>query len=86
MRTAGKFQHYLYRKPSDTKKLALKSAVIIVTGNEPFENISDEELENLKFLNDCGLHTYITLSDSTYRSFVQKGFRPRIPSFRLTSL
>lgn len=57
------------------KKLALKSAVIIVTGNEPFENISDEELENLKFLNDCGLHTYITLSDSTYRSFVQKGFR-----------
>lgn len=57
------------------KKLTLKSAVIIVTGNEPLENISDEEIDNLRFLNDCGLHTYITLSDSTYRSFVQKGFR-----------
>lgn len=56
-------------------KLMLKSAMIIVTGSEPLNNMSDEELDNLRFLNDCGLHTYITLSDSGYRSFAEKGFR-----------
>lgn len=56
-------------------KAALKSAVIIVTGGKALENIPSEEADNLKFLNDCGLYTYITLSDDVYRSFVQKGFR-----------
>ncbi len=57
------------------RKLMLKSAIIIVTGDTPFEGISEESIENLRFLNDCGLHTYVTLSDAAYKEFEEKGFR-----------
>lgn len=57
------------------RKLMLKSAVVIVTGDTPFEGVAEENIENLKFLNDCGLHTYITLSDTSYKEFEEKGFR-----------
>ncbi|MBQ3565855.1 MAG: hypothetical protein IJA12_01630 [Oscillospiraceae bacterium] len=57
------------------RKLMLKSAIVLITGEKPFEDINADELQNLKFLNDCGLHTYITLTDTTQKEFVAKGFR-----------
>ena len=33
------------------------------------------ELANLKFLNDCGLHSYVTLNDKVFKEFIEKGFR-----------
>ena len=57
------------------RKLMLKSAVVIVTGSNPFEETSGDELSNLKFLNDCGLHTYVTLNDEACKEFESKGFR-----------
>lgn len=57
------------------RKLMLKSAIVIVTGEKPFDESSAEEIENLKFLNDCGLHNYVTLNDSAYKEFIDKGFR-----------
>ncbi len=57
------------------RKLMLKSAIIIVTSDKPFEETTFEEVSNLKFLNDCGLHTYITLSETAKNEFIKKGFR-----------
>lgn len=57
------------------KNLILKSAVVIITGTAPLEGISEEEIENLRFLNDCGLHTYTALSESVYMELIKKGFR-----------
>lgn len=57
------------------RKLMLKSAIVLITGEKPFEDINAEELQNLKFLNDCGLHSYITLTETTQKEFVAKGFR-----------
>ncbi len=57
------------------RKLMLRSAVVVVTGDAPFEEITADELANLKFLNDCGLHTYVTLNENAFRDFIEKGFR-----------
>ncbi|MGN0613268.1 MAG: hypothetical protein ACI4JB_05145 [Porcipelethomonas sp.] len=57
------------------RKLMLKSAVVVVTGDSPFEDVQEDDIENLRFLNDCGLHTYVTLSEQSYREFTEKGFR-----------
>ena len=57
------------------RKLMLSSAVIVVTGEYPLEESNEEELKNLKFLNDCGLHTYITLTEEGRNALIEKGFR-----------
>ncbi len=57
------------------RKLMLKSAVVIVTGENPFEEATGEEIENLRFLNDCGLHSYITINENAFKEFSNKGFR-----------
>lgn len=57
------------------RKLMLKSAVVIITGENPFEEANGEDIANLKFLNDCGLHSYITLNDNAFKEFKDKGFR-----------
>ncbi len=57
------------------RKLMLKSTVVVVTGDSPFEELNEEDVRNLKFLNDCGLHTYITLENAAYEELVSHGFR-----------
>lgn len=57
------------------RKLMLKSAVVVVTGDDPFKDVDEDYIKNLKFLNDSGLHTYITVMESAYREFESKGFR-----------
>lgn len=57
------------------RKLMLKSAVVVVTGENPFEEATGEEIANLKFLNDSGLHNYITLNEKAFKEFSEHGFR-----------
>ncbi len=57
------------------RKLMLRSAVVVITGDAPFEEITADELANLKFLNDCGLHTYVVLNENICKDFIEKGFR-----------
>lgn len=57
------------------KRLMFRSALVLISGNEPFAECSDEEKENLRFLNDCGLHTYLTTSEQAYEKLTAAGFR-----------
>ncbi len=57
------------------RKLMLRSALVIVTGSSPFEELNTEDINNLKFLNDCGLHTYIALDDNALEEMRSRGFR-----------
>lgn len=72
---SGHFSVICTEKAFVPRTLMLKSAVIIVSGETPFDDISDDNLENLKFLNDCGLHNYITLNEQAHKEFEEKGFR-----------
>ncbi|MGN1481509.1 hypothetical protein [Porcipelethomonas sp.] len=57
------------------KRLMLKSGLILITGNSPFEGCSEDEMSNLRFLNDCGLHSYLTISEAAYEQLTGNGFR-----------
>ncbi len=57
------------------RKFMLSSSVIVITGEYPLEELNEEEIKNLKFLNDCGLHTYVTLTEEGRNALIDKGFR-----------
>lgn len=57
------------------RKLMLNSALVVITGEYPLEESNEAEIKNLKFLNDCGLHIYITLSEQAKNHLIDAGFR-----------
>ncbi len=51
------------------------SGITVICGDAPLSGMSGNDIENLLFLNDCGLHEYITLSLGAYETLVKAGFR-----------
>lgn len=56
-------------------EFSFTSGITVICGDAPLSGMSGNDIENLLFLNDCGLHEYITLSLGAYETLVKAGFR-----------
>lgn len=57
------------------EKAILKSGMIFITGHKPLEGLSEAYINDLKFLNDCGIHNYTAMNPDAYDILREAGFR-----------
>lgn len=72
---SGKFFVYCGETAKIPEKILLKSGMIFITGEKPFEGLDEEFINDLRFLNDCGIHTYTALSAEALNALRSEGFR-----------
>lgn len=71
----GKYFVFCGDTVSIPEKAVLKSGMIFVTGTSPFEGLSETAVNDLRFLNDCGIHTYTALNTDALAALRNEGFR-----------
>lgn len=72
---SGKYFVYCGETAAVPEKAVLKSGMIFITGRKPFEGLSEEFIEDLRFLNDCGIHSYTAMNNDAYNELKKLGFR-----------
>lgn len=72
---AGKYFVYCGDTIAVPEKAVLKSGMIFVTGSNPFEGLEDEFINDLRFLNDCGIHSYTVMNNDAFVMLKKAGFR-----------
>lgn len=72
---AGRYFVYCGETAAVPEKAILKSGMIFITGRRPFEGLDEQYIEDLKFLNDCGIHSYTAMNTDAYNELRRAGFR-----------
>ncbi len=72
---SGKYFVYCGKTIAVPEKAILKSGMIFVTGENPFEGLDDEFINDLRFLNDCGIHNYTAMNNDALMILKKSGFR-----------
>lgn len=57
------------------EKAFLKSGMIFITGRSPLDGLDEEYINDLKFMNDCGMHSYTAMNADAYNVLKKAGFR-----------
>ncbi|MGN0621991.1 MAG: hypothetical protein ACI4I9_08990 [Porcipelethomonas sp.] len=66
------------------ESVSFKSGLVVISGDDPLLGLTDSDVENLLFLNDCGLHEYVVMSAGALGIMKKAGFRnvrPEHPDF-----
>lgn len=56
-------------------KTFTKSGMIFITGRAPFDGLSEKYIDDLRFMNDCGIHSYTAMNIEAYNALKEAGFR-----------
>lgn len=72
---SGRYFVYCGETASVPEKAFLKSGMIFITGHKPFEGLDEQYIEDLRFLNDCGIHSYTAMNSEAYHALRDAGFR-----------
>lgn len=72
---SGRYFVYCGETAAIPEKAILKSGMIFITGQNPFEGLSEEFINDLKFLNDCGVHSYTAMNLEAFELLKAAGFR-----------
>ncbi len=72
---SGRYFVYCGETAAVPEKAFLKSGMIFLTGQNPFEGFDEKYIEDLRFLNDCGIHSYTALNINAFNALKKAGFR-----------
>ena len=72
---SGRYFVYCGDTASIPEKAVLKSGMIFITGHNPLEGLSEACVDDLRFLNDCGIHSYTAMNQDAYTALREAGFR-----------
>lgn len=72
---SGRYFVYCGETVAVPEKAILKSGMIFITGHNPFEGLNEEFINDLKFLNDCGIHSYTAMNLEAFNALKNAGFR-----------
>ncbi len=69
----------------DKRSMMLNRAIFKLSGQNPVRNVGEKTLEELKHLNDFGLHKYLVQSKQAYDIMVESGFHEPTISYPIYS-
>ena len=72
---SGRYFVYCGDTASIPENAVLKSGMIFITGHNPLEGLSEACVDDLRFLNDCGIHSYTAMNQDAYTALREAGFR-----------
>ena len=71
----GRYFVYCGETAAVPEKAFLKSGMIFITGHNPFEGLDEQYIDDLRFLNDCGIHSYTAMNSEAFHALRNAGFR-----------